>query len=367
MAASVYRHSGRRAIALPAILRKLTSGALLVFCAAGLWGCRRTRGRVEPAIEFTEVPEARIGSPDKLDPIAGRVDGAVPTDRLVLYALSGVLWVQPLAERPFTTIQKDSSWATQTHPGSVYAALLVDSSFRPPLKMNALPHKGGLILSIATVKGAAPQAPPRVLQLSGYQWAVRQSAAEGGTSGNFFDPENAWTDKRGFLHMRISARGKQWANSEIRLSRSLGYGSYRFVAEDISHLEPAAVFTIFTWDDQTAKEMDIQVSRWGQPEDQNAQFVVEPWDVPANSVRFMAPPGVLTYTFRWQPGRVEFQALRGSSSKSGMAAVADHTFTSGVPPAGGERLGIGFYVYDHSPNPMRHQAEVVLESFEFLP
>ena len=366
MAARVCQFRVNRIFALPAVLRKPAYGALMLVCAAGLWGCRRTQGGVEPVIEFTHVPEAEVGSPEQLAPIAGRVTGAAPADRLVLYALSGVWWIQPVTERPFTMIQKDSSWINQTHPGSVYAALLVDWRYRPVLKMVALPRKGGLIRSVATVKGTAPQVPLHMLQLSGYQWAVRESAADG-ASGNFYDPENAWTDNRGFLHMRIARKGERWAEAGVRLSRSLGYGSYRFVVEDVSHLEPAGVFTIFSWDDQASKEMDFQVSRWGQPDDKNAQFLVQPWDVPANTVRFDAPPGVLNYVFRWAPGLVEFQAMRGSSSKSGMPAMADHTFTSGVPPAGAERLGFGLYVYDHSPRPMQHETEVVIESFEFLP
>ena len=38
-------------------------------------------------------------------------------------------------------------------------------------------------------------------------------------------------------------------SAEVKLSRSLGYGSYRFVVQDVAHLEPAAVFALFTWDD----------------------------------------------------------------------------------------------------------------------
>src|ERR1019366_5904874 len=95
-------------------------------------------------------------------------------------------------------------------------------------------------------------------------------------SGSFYDARNTWIDKRGFLHLRISGVPGRWANGGIRLSRSLGYGSYRIVAEDVCPLEPAAVFGIFTWDDQGAtNEMDVQISRWGQPDDKKAQFLIQ--------------------------------------------------------------------------------------------
>ena len=60
-----------------------------------------------------------------MHPIAGRVKGARKGQRIVLFARSGMWWVQPLAADPFTKIQPDSRWRSTTHPGSAYAALLV--------------------------------------------------------------------------------------------------------------------------------------------------------------------------------------------------------------------------------------------------
>ena len=205
----------------------------VLICCAALLGCATTRARGKPSIEFTVVPEARIGSPDRVELIEGRVAGPVSTDRVVLYALSGIWWVQPLADQPFTAIRADLTWSSRTHPGIVYAALLVDSRYQPPLTLDALPEKGGPILAIATVPGSAPRTSPFALHFSGYQWEVRQSSAEFGG----YDPKNAWTDKNGYLHLRITGKPGRWANAEVKLSRSLGYGSYRFVVEDAAHLE----------------------------------------------------------------------------------------------------------------------------------
>ena len=36
--------------------------------------------------------------------------------------------------------------------------------------------------------------------------------------------------------------------SEATLTRSLGYGTYRFVVRDVSHIDPSNVFSIFTFD-----------------------------------------------------------------------------------------------------------------------
>ncbi len=285
----------------------ILSFAIALIGCVSVTSCIPSKADIEPSIEFTRVPPAGDGSSEKLETIEGRVKGATRGQRIVLFALSGVWWVQPMAEQPYTPIQKDSTWKSPTHPGLSYAALLVDAGYRAPLTVSALPEKGGPVLAVATVRGVAPSAPPKTIQFSGYQWEIVQKAGDAGATDSP-DTANAWTDDRGFLHLRVMKHGDQWASSEVKLSRSLGYGSYRFVVSDVSHLEPAAVFAMFTFDYLgPSREMDIEISRWGEPEDKNAQYVVQPYVVPANTVRYSAPDGPLTYWIDWEPGRVSFK------------------------------------------------------------
>jgi hypothetical protein len=162
---------------------------------------------------------------------------------------------------------------------------------------------------------------------SGYQWEERQDASDHGGYRNLFSPSNAWTDANGFLHLHVTKQGDDWVSAEVRLTRSLGYGNYRFVVRDISALEPAAVFAMFTLDDAgPSREMDIEVSRWGEPEDKSAQFVIQPYVVPANTVRFDAPEGLATYWIDWGLGRVAFRSDSGDAPHGRPGAVAEHLF-----------------------------------------
>ncbi len=341
--------------------------AVLVAICAALTSCRSVQAVSHPSIEFTRVPAAGDGTPDRVVPIEGRVMGAPRATRLVLYALSGMWWVQPFETKPYTAIQPDSTWKTITHPGYAYAALLVDQRFRPAFTMNALPEEGGPVLAVTVVRGAVSHPPP-TLQFSGYQWEVRQDARGEGDTKNLYKPANAWTDTNGRLHLRVTREGDQWASAEVRLSRSLGYGSYRFVVGDVAHLEPAAVFALFTWDELgPPREMDIEITRWAEPQDKNAQFVVQPYIVPANTIRFNAPPGTLTYLMDWEPGRVSFKTIRGAQVKGGSAVVAEHVFTSGIPSAGNERIHMNLYVYGNPRYPVQNEFEVEIDKFEFLP
>lgn len=348
-------------------LSQLTFSVTIALACLGLSGCRAYQGRGEPSIEFSRVPTSGEGNPDQLEPIEGRVLGAQPGQRIVLFARSGIWWVQPFANQPFTTIQPDSSWKNLTHPGSAYAALLVDSRFHPMSTAAALPNKGGAVLAVATVEGAKPTSPPKILTFSGYQWEIRTSASNRSGTINSFDASNAWTDEAGLLHLRISGSPGHWSSGEVKLSRSLGYGSYRFVVRDVSHLEPAAVLSFFSWDDGgPIREMDIEVTRWGEPEGKNAQYVIQPYFVAANTKRFDAPGGTLTHWMVWEPGRASFRTARGSSSNM-RSDVAEHVFTSGVPSPGNERVHMNLYVYDNQRNPLRHASEVMIEKFEFRP
>jgi signal transduction histidine kinase len=129
------------------------SGKALLLCLSIVFsGCaqKRTPG---PSIEFTKIPLVGEGGPDKLDTIEGRVVGAGPDGRIVLYARWGTWWVQPLADQPFTRIQENSRWRSSTHFGTEYAALLVDSEYRPPAKLDTLPSEGPGIFAVAITKG----------------------------------------------------------------------------------------------------------------------------------------------------------------------------------------------------------------------
>lgn len=327
-------------------------------------GCRSSHDWPAPSIEFIRLPPAGQGSGEIVDTIEGRVTGARPGQRIVLFARSGIWWVQPTASQPYTAIQPDSRWKSTTHPGSAYAAMLVDPEYKPPMTVKALPEKGGPVKAVATAEGPALIQPPAAnLIFSGYEWVVRSTPGTPGGSPNSYDARNAWVDQKGLLHLRIAKKSNRWTSAEVYLPRSLGYGSYRFVISDVSQFEPAAVLVISTWDDSNSDaEMDIEISRWGEPGGRNSQYVVQPYYVPANVVRFLSPPGRLTYSLDWEPGRVSFRTVRGSGS-----VVASHVFTSGVPTAGSETVHVNLYVFDNRPVRLQHEVEVIIEKFEYLP
>lgn len=331
-------------------------------------GCNAPALAPEPAITITKIPPA--GEPNSVSLLAinGKVSGAKPAEKIVLFAHAGVWWVQPTASRPFTDIAPDGGWKGATHPAAEYAALLVKSAYRIPAKLVALPAKGGDIVAIAKVAGAAMAPPVRTIRFSGYDWEVCDFPNDRAGTLNVWAPENVRVDTDGFLHLRVSRDGSGWKSAAVRMLRGLGYGSYRFVVQNVSNLEPSIVFTLLTWNGGTTEhEMDVEVSRWGQPANKNAQYVVQPYYVAANVTRFVAPPGVLTHSFLWQPGRVTFRTVRGSTNSSASSVVDEHTFTIGVPSPDNDFVRINLYRFESRTSPLKNGAEVTIEKFEYLP
>ena len=351
---------------------ELLKPVLLAFCIV-LTSCQSHRGNTDPSIEFSKIPPAAQGGREKVDTIAGRVRNARPGQQIVIYAHSGPWWVQPWPDRPFISIKPDSTWSTETHLGFEYAALLVEPDYSPPPVMDTAPTQGGSVALVTIVKGIGPPqfAPTGSLKFSGYDWNVRMIASDKGGMNNLYDPENAWIDASGALHMQIKKKSGMWSCAEIFLNRSLGYGTYSVTVRDTAHLEPAAAFSMFTFDDWASeehfREMDVEVGGWGDANKNNARYVIQPLYIPGNLFAFAAPSGTLTYILRWESGHATFKTFRGRSAGAGAQLVSEHEFTSGIPVPGKAKPRLIFFVVASDKNPMQKPSEVVVEKFEYLP
>ena len=364
------------------VARTATFSVLSVYCV--LAGCHSSSEPSAPTIAFSRVPTAYLESPYKIDIserdyktdiIEGRVTGARRGQRIVLYANTDGRWgVCRQSGQPFTDIESDGRWKASVHLGTQYGALLVDPTYDPPEQTESLPIVGKGVVTLAAVngEGSAPVLPvPKILNFSGYEWKTSSGPVFHAGSRNYFDPANVWTDETGALHLRISGSAGKWDAGELKLTRSLGYGTYRFQVRDVSHLEPSALLTLITWDgvgtESTRRELDVELGRWGYLDNTNVNYVVQPYYVPANVVAFRVPPGLYTHSFRWEPGKVTFSTIAGSSTTGGGRVINQHVFTSGAPTPGGESVRIALYAFHQGKIPLKNENEVIIDKFEYLP
>ena len=364
-------HQTKARISAPVYFAAIPVFSLLLLT---LTGCHKlTNSASELKISFTQVPQWDLGDLNQADVIEGKVSGAQPGQHIVLYSKTGGLWwLQPRLSAPITPILPDGIWRNEVHVATDYAALLVDSTYHPGAVLSELPKPGHGLDAVAASRGPE-RSSSFFVNFSGFQWRVRKVASDRGGTRNPYDPNNVYVDPAGALHLQIINRDNQWTCSEVNLTRSLGYGTYSFTVEDTSHFEPSVVFGIFTWDYSSNQgnhgEFDINISRWADPENKNAEFVVQPAFVALNMVRFVVPAGKLKHTIMWKVGRVTMITSRVSASGSSFV-VSKHEFTSEVPTPGSESIRMTFYVYadpNHKLPGIHDRAEVVVDGFEFMP
>jgi hypothetical protein len=366
----------RLLIELTAVRRRWRSvfALLLITQFFPLSGCHRAaEPDAKPKILFTQVPERNLADKNKNDVMEGTVSGAKQGQGLILYSKSGGLWwLQPSLTSPFTSILPDGVWRNETHLGSDYGVLLVDPGYHPAAVLDQLPQPEKGVVAVA-VSAGQEKSSSYFIDFSGFTWRVRWKPSDRGGASNAYNPENVYVDRKGALHLRIVNRNQQWTCSEINLTQSLGYGTYSFTVEDISKLDPSVVFGIFTWDYSTDqeyhREFDINISRWGERQNKNAEFVLQPTLAPGNFFRFVAPAGKLKHAIVWEPGRLTMVTSRASGRRD-TAVVSRRVFTSKVPTPGFESVRLTLFAYT---KPNRESAglqgptEVVVDRFEYLP
>lgn len=217
---------------------------------------------------------------------------------------------------------------------------------------------------------ATNKPPMKTLQFSGYDWLVKTSDHRVGPGPNYFSDkaDNVSIDAQGQLHLRITEREGRWFCAEVISSSSFGYGTYRFYLNTRAEsVDPQGVLGMFTWNDDPAyahREIDVEISRWGRANNQNAQFVVQPYTRPQNIVRFQMPPALSSsaHSFSWKPDNVLFQ-----STTVDQAVIQQHTFTKDIPRAGGENARINLWLFAGRPPTNGKPIEVVISKFEFTP
>lgn len=205
-----------------------------------------------------------------------------------------------------------------------------------------------------------------ILQFSGYNWMVKESGdSKVGPGPNYFSAHGVRVDNNG-LHLKAELRKNRLYCAEVVSLERFGFGTYRFqTGPEVTQLDRNLVLGMFTWSDAADyhhREIDIEISRWGQAGNDNAQFVVQPYTDPENILRFMLPAHhpAFTHSFIWTPGQVFFE------SRSGGALIKRAVMKHDIPEPGGERARIN--VWSMAPRLAGDGVtEIVMKRFEFEP
>lgn len=215
------------------------------------------------------------------------------------------------------------------------------------------------------------------IAFSGHVWAVKDHGkSQVGPGPNRFsdDSKSVWVDEDGRLHLKIRRSKGKWYAAEVINLCTLGYGTYRFhLDKEVDALDPNVVLGLFTWSDQPAdnhRELDIEFSRWSDPNNLNAQYVVQPYDQPGHMFRFWQPSAAqqTTQILTWTPGQAVFESRQGHWTPADPGALyAGFRFTDGIPQSVDENPRFNFWLFRGNPPTDGKEVEVIISRFEFDP
>ena len=173
---------------------------------------------------------------DRLEPIAVAPSGHALTSRSSCSprAASGgcsrLRFGRSRRSRPTFT------WKSTIHLGTEYAALLVDavlSSSRHHRHASQAGRTGASRCRRSRAPATSCSGSAQDVDIQRLRMGA-PGDSERSRRRNDYDPDNAWTDAQGFLHLKSCAARRRWTSAEVIHTRSLGYGTYVFVVRDTS-------------------------------------------------------------------------------------------------------------------------------------
>ncbi|MHA1272396.1 MAG: glycoside hydrolase family 16 protein [Promethearchaeota archaeon] len=206
-----------------------------------------------------------------------------------------------------------------------------------------------------------------IINFSGYRWYIRDTGGEKeGPGPNYFinDNKSVWVDENGYLHLKIRKINGTWYCAEIFSEKSFGYGIYSFEMESgFEDLDINIVVGLFVYLDDN-NEIDIEFSRWGQKNSDNAQFVVQPYYHFGNLHRFNIDQKEQDsiHKFQWCQNYIKFWSIWSEDS----SIIQEWAYLgSDIPESSTEKVHINLWLIDGLAPSNNAETEVIIKKFEF--
>lgn len=292
----------------------------------------------------------------------------------------------------FYGFKDDLSWSYNIHSSNqtIYcvAAFLLPRNYTKPEIKNQPSLPDSLFQYPHDIKCIKPGT--RKIDFSGITWTVKKYTNNPhGPGPNFYSDSTSdvWVDGNGKLHLKIVNRNGKWYCTEVNADTSFGYGTYVFYLKTkASGIDPNAVAGFFTYDlcpneknyhdygknypigeRNVWREIDIEVSKWGNPDAKNAQYVVQPWDVNGNIYRFNIDSNTITtHCFTWTKDSITFTSFYGDEEPSPMNQICSWSYSGRyIPHPENEVPMINFWLFDGISPSNNIQQEIIIKKFKY--
>jgi hypothetical protein len=161
------------------------------------------------------------------------------------------------------------------------------------------------------------------------------------------------------------------------LTVEFGYGTYIFYLDSrADQLDKNVVLGLFVWDDlddgsNHYREIDIEFARWGDAQNANSQYVVQPYQNSANMHRFHTTltGDASVHAFVWSPTKIYFISAHGHQYPPAYSDIIESWSYTGsdIPSSGTEQPRINLWLWEGAPPSNGATAEAVVSAFEYRP
>jgi hypothetical protein len=231
-------------------------------------------------------------------------------------------------------------------------------------------------LLVACVAAAPVDA--KTLAFAGYTWEVR--SGQGGPGPNPWNPNNAWVDSAGALHLKVAKRAGVWNCAEVYLDQRLGFGTYDFkVTGAIDQLDKNVVLGLFDYPTPDVgpdgtNEIDIEFSHWGNAANPIGNYTIWPPVAGAEPAQrtfsFTLTDDQTTQRFTWAADSMVFRSYSGFAGPNRPVFGAwsyRPTDPAGHIPQNPLPVHMNLWLFEgHAPS-NGQPVEIVINDFHFTP
>ena len=216
------------------------------------------------------------------------------------------------------------------------------------------------------------------LQFGGHEWTVKSGFF--GPGPNYWDDKNAFVDKDGAVHLKITQRDGKWYCAELNTTDRMGFGRYQFqTVGRIDQLDENVILGLFNYPTPDVgpdgtHEIDIEFSHWGNPKANIGNYTIwapKPHTKPgATTFPFTLTGDYTTHRFIWSAKKITLQSLHGHRDDD-QSPIINWTYEPADPdnhiPQKSLRLHLNLWLFHGHPPHNGQPVEIILKSFKFTP
>jgi endo-1,3-1,4-beta-glycanase ExoK len=167
-----------------------------------------------------------------------------------------------------------------------------------------------------------------IINWKGQDWTLWSGKSDPGN--NNWNKTGAWVDNQNRLHLTIINKNGKWYCTGLDSQYKYTYGTFTWtVASPVYTFNKNSVLGLFTYQDDN-HELDIETSKWGNDNNNNLDYSVQPFKIKGNEHSFNVKGtngANTTYRIEWKPTYIKFSSMQNGK----IVNEWNYTNIAGIP------------------------------------